>query len=208
MRRFILVAALLLVANAQAQAQSDVAKVEAGAQFTSIIASDPPIFPRVTLTRWVPGFGGRFTFNLTNHVALEAEGNFFPRGGESDRIGEGRKAQALFGVKAGMRKDKFGVFGKVRPGFMYFSEPHLECPEEEFICHEVRRIRLAVDLGAVVEVYPSHRWLIRFDMGDTLISFPDIRMSVSEPGFPTLRGTSPGSITHNFQFSTGIGIRF
>lgn len=202
----LMVPLFLILAN-NTLAQSDVSKVEVGAQFTSIIASDPPVFPR-TLTRWAPGFGGRLTFNLTNHVALEAEGNLFPRGDESDRIGEGRKTQALFGVKAGIRRDKYGLFAKARPGFMYFSEPTLECPLEEGMCSPSRRIRFAADFGGVLEVYPSHRLLLRIDAGDTLIRFPDIRRSLSEPGFPTQRNTLPGGTTHNLQLTIGVGLRF
>lgn len=189
-------------------AQSQVSKVEVGAQFTSIIASDPPVFPRSVLTRFVPGLGGRLTFNLNNHIAIEGEGNLFPRGGESDTIGEGRKVQGLFGVKAGVRRNKYGLFAKARPGFMYFTEPTLECPDEEGICRPSRRLRFAADLGGVVELYPSNRWLVRFDVGDTLIRFPDVRRSVSEPGFPTIRFKLPGGFTHNLQFSTGVGFRF
>ena len=206
-RMMFLTALVCLICDNSAQAQSDVPKVEVGAQFTAIIASDPPVFLG-NGPRWVPGLGGRLTFNLTSHVAVEAEGNVFPRGGNNDRIGEGRKAQALFGVKAGTRRDKFGVFGKARPGFKHSSEPNLECPQEEFICQETRKLRFAADFGGVVELYPSSRWLIRFDAGDTLIRFPDIRQSISEPGFPTIRGTAKGGTTHNFQFSTGIGFRF
>lgn len=203
----LLMVPLFLIFVNTSLAQSAVSKVEVGAQFTSIIASDPPVFPRTLSTRWVPGFGGRLTFNLTNHVAIEAEGNLFPRADDSDRIGEGRKTQALFGVKAGIRRDKYGLFAKARPGFMYFSMPTLECPLEEGICQPGQKIRFAADFGGVVELYPSPRVLVRFDAGDTVIRFPDVRRSISEPGFPTKRGAFPGGTTHNFQFSVGVGFR-
>jgi hypothetical protein len=147
-------------------------------------------------------------FNVTNTISLESEFNIFPRGGESDKIGEGRKLQGLFGAKVGVRRKTVGIFGKLRPGFMYFTEPFVECPEEEFICREGKKLRFAVDFGGVVEIYPSSRLLVRFDAGDTLIHFPDLRRSISEPGFPTRRFTIPGGTTHNFQFSAGVGLRF
>ena len=62
-----------------------------------------------------PGFGGRFGYNLNRHLAIEAEINFFPR----DHLYEGgRKLEGLFGVSAGKRFTKFGVFAQGRPGFL------------------------------------------------------------------------------------------
>jgi hypothetical protein len=196
----------LMLAPESSYAQSDPRTVDFDVHFTSLVAGDPPL--ATTLTRWIPGVGGRIGYNLNQHFTIESELNFFPRGGRSDRIGEGRKAQALFGAKIGVRTEKVGLFGKARPGFMYFSEPNQECPLEENICNPLPKFRFAMDVGGVVEIYPSERAFVRFDVGDTLIRFPDFRNSVSEPGFPTVRVTLPGKTTHNFQFSVGVGVRF
>src|SRR5688572_27810518 len=105
-----------------AQAQSDeVPKVELGVQFTSITQPDFNNCPTEL------GLGGRFTFILNRSVAVEAVGNFFPhkcrfcgRGGGGDN--SGNITQRLFGVKAGKRFEKWGIFGRARPGVVSFSE--------------------------------------------------------------------------------------
>jgi len=51
--------------------------------------------------------------------------------------------------------------------------------------------RFALDLGGVIEFYPSRRFVLRVDLGDTVI-----------------RNSQPGRTSHNFQFGAGIGIRF
>src|ERR1043165_7738203 len=102
--------------NARAQSE-DVPRFEVGAQFTTLTKPD------FDGGRTEAGFGGRFTYNVTDYLALEAEGDFFPHrcltctSGNNGRITEG-----LFGVKAGRRFNKFGLFAKGRPGFVRFSE--------------------------------------------------------------------------------------
>ena len=77
---------LILIFSGAVNAQDqDVQKYEIGGQFSVLSRNRPtPIFQSPTI---VPddfedsirfGFGGRFVYNLTNNVALEAEGNFFP----------------------------------------------------------------------------------------------------------------------------------
>ena len=67
-----------------------------------------------------PGLGGRVTFNLNESIAVEAEGNYFTP--EQFSIPEGgRMFQGQFGTKIGKRFDRWGVFGKARPGFVGFS---------------------------------------------------------------------------------------
>ena len=67
-----------------------------------------------------PGVGGRFTFNLTESIAFEGEGNYFTREQFSFPEG-GQMFQGPFGGKIGKRFDGWGVFGKARPGFVGFS---------------------------------------------------------------------------------------
>lgn len=73
------------------------------------------------------GLGGRFGVNITKNIDVEVEANIFPEDKQRDtRIGVpvtvlepgGRKFQMLFGPRMGLRFSKFGVFGKVRPGFI------------------------------------------------------------------------------------------
>lgn len=203
----------LSVAHGNVQAQTDdPPRYEVGAQFTSITKPD------YNGGATEPGFGGRFTFNLNKSVALEAVGNFFPHkcsfcGNLGDNAGN--ISQAMFGVKAGKRFQKWGIFAKGRPGLVSFSQGDSKYETTapgnfQFIHH--RLTNFAVDLGGVLEFYPSKHIVTRFDAGDTLIKYR--RRDTSFFGLDASGGvilipyTIPGETRHNFQFSAGVGFRF
>ncbi|HEU4794816.1 MAG TPA: outer membrane beta-barrel protein [Pyrinomonadaceae bacterium] len=180
-------------------------RFEVGVQFTSLFV-DPSnsqgsiFFPRIHTE---PGFGGRLTYNLTESIAFEAEGNYFTR--EQFGLPEGGKMfQGQFGGKIGKRFDRWGVFGKARPGFVGFTrvlQSPFGVPLPPFSFE--RRLYPSVDLGGVVEFYVSPRWLARFDVGDTIIRYGEIEFAGFPPSF-----TVPSVTRHNLQVSTGIGFRF
>lgn len=167
---------LICAANARAQ------RVDLGVQFSTIRFSD--------LQTTDAGFGGRISLSATNNIAFEAEVNFFPKD-KSGPFESGRKTQALFGLKTGFRSDFAGIFSKVRPGFIRFSR--------DFLGREDSKTDFALDIGGVLELYPSGRSVIRFDVGDTIIRFGERAV---------VGGTIPSFTSHNFQFSAGVGVRF
>jgi len=182
-------------------------RFEVGAQFTSLLVNPQNSTSPATLSteHTEPGFGARFTFNLTDNIAFEAEGNYytrllfgFPQGGHM--------FQGQFGGKAGKRFDRWGLFGKVRPGFVGFTRvletPGIQTPGPNFFMHKRYP---SLDVGGVVEFYVSPRWMARFDIGDTVIRYNEI--SFSAFGFPTLI-FQPKATRHNLQISSGIGFRF
>jgi Outer membrane protein beta-barrel domain len=170
-----------------------------------------------------PGFGGRIGYNLTKNVAVEAELNFFPNA-DSFSVPEafqgGHKLQGLFGAKVGKRFDKVGAFGKARPGFFYASKGNLQglafgaCltifPTPAACFETTGKSNFALDLGGVVEVYPTKRTIIRFDAGDTIVRLGErnVPLVVSPGGFFVSVIRAPAKTTHNFQGSVGIGFRF
>ena len=76
------------------------------------------------------------------------------------------------------------------------------------------RSNFAVDLGGVVEFYPSRRIVTRFDIGDTIIRYKDLKFNITpvcpiNPALPCINQVPlPGHTSNNFQFSAGIGMRF
>ena len=141
------------------------------------------------------GLGGRFTYNFNKYVAAEAELDYFPT---TDSVYTffpewGRKTFALFGVKAGLRKQKFGIFGKARPGFAHFTfTPLLACPlSQPGPCLQPTKTNFAMDVGGVFEYYVSRNVALRFDAGDTIIHHQ------------RFFGT-----THQLQTSAGVVFRF
>ncbi|HYG80898.1 MAG TPA: outer membrane beta-barrel protein [Pyrinomonadaceae bacterium] len=142
-----------------------------------------------------PGVGGRFTVNVNDHLAVEAEVDLYPRTHAGDPTVSGRKTLALFGVKAGSRFGRFGFFGKARPGFIHLAR------RLEFSCIgigepvdcELSRINFALDLGGVAEYHFSPRLLLRLDLGDTIIHADKV---------------GGRGLTHNLQMNAGVGFRF
>jgi len=187
-----LILATLLIINKQtASAQSEEPKIEVGAHFTTLRLTE--------FDRSDPGVGGRIAFNLNKHIALEGEMNFLPR----DSFFSDNRTQGLFGVKAGWRADRFGVFAKARPGFVHFSKTEIPvaCPAIDpppLNCTVGGTTPFAFDLGGVIEFYPSRHTVLRFDGGDTMIRYERFR------GF----GGKEHFVSHNPQFSVGVGYRF
>jgi len=211
---FMLVVAILtcsLPSLAFAQSQSDeVPRYEVGAQFTSITK------PSFDGGRTEIGGGARFTFNLNRSIALEAEGNFFPHKCSFCGDNSGNITQGLFGVKAGKRFQKWGIFAKGRPGFVSFSRgdsKFISTGGGAFPEFSQRRLtNFAMDVGGVLEFYPSKHIVTRFDAGDTMIKYRsrDSNYISFDPtgGFTLVPYTVPGETRHNFQFSAGVGFRF
>jgi hypothetical protein len=169
-------------------------------------------FSALTLTpsgdyRTEIGFGGRFTFNVNRNFALEAETTFFPNSGRSgEPRASGRAVQGLFGVKAGKRWEKFGVFAKARPGFISFSQGKF-ADDPAFIFRLERATHFAADVGGVLELYVTRHWTTRFDVGDTIIRYGrQTGLTGAPPPFATF--TIPDNTRHNLQVNAGIGYRF
>ena len=213
------ISALILTtwSSAIAQDSDPPSKIEVGAQFTTLSVGPslnseiiPASFFSALGQSREAGFGGRFTVNLGKYVAADSEVNFFPR----NEIGGGYMTQGLFGVKAGRRFKKIGVFVKARPGFASFSEVTTEegidtigTPPLQFNVPHFelrRRTFFAMDVGGVIEIYPSHRVFARVDLGDTIIRYGKGLFFDSDENTPPW----PEHTRHVFQFSAGIGIRF
>jgi hypothetical protein len=150
------------------------------------------------------GAGGRFTYNVHKFVALEAEGNFIPDTYPDYYTFErGTWAiQGLFGVKSGLHFGRFGVFGKVRPGFIRFNtvpvaEIPYQTPSGGFSSTTVygSKTRPAMDVGGTIEISVSRRSILRFDLGDTISKHRYL-------------GSDSDFLTHNLQFSVGMSARF
>lgn len=212
MKKTLFVVAVIFLMQSQALAQSEeLPKFEVAAEFTTL--EREAFSPR----RTEPGFGGRFTYNLNEVFSLEAAGYFFPKKC-FECSNEGNVAQGLAGVKVGKRFEKWGIFAKARPGAISFSRGVFDVivppPGSQFLDFRFRRLTtFAMDVGGVVEFYPTKRIVTRFDLGDTIIHFN--RRTVNTVSFdPVTTNFSPATFTlpsrtsHNFQFMTSVGFRF
>ena len=208
----VIIAAGSMLGTHQAKGQTkpsiDLPKYEVSADFTTFTVNGN----QVEL-----GAGERFTYNINQSFALEAAGYFSPGtcdscpGQVTGRIGEG-----LFGLKAGKRFSKVGIFAKARPGFMTIGKGYFDLilNSGSFFTIVPHRITpLALDLGGVFEFYPAKKVVLRVDYGDTILRYPQhsfIGFSVDPVTFaltPAQR-TLPANTTHNTQFIVGVGFRF
>jgi Outer membrane protein beta-barrel domain len=177
----IMATALLTLTSAVAQAQKrygDTPKFEIGGQFVVTRLGD--------LDDTNTGAGGRLTYNFTENIALEGELNYFPQDIGSGAILATSSYQGLFGIKTGIRGERAGLFGKIRPGFTRFDR----------VAPLTTSTQFTFDIGGVLELYPSRSTVVRFDLGDTIVDY-------GTTFAPTVSGTS-----HNLQFGIGFGFRF
>jgi hypothetical protein len=146
------------------------------------------------------GGGGWFTWNFSKYFALDASSTFFPRIIHlADFQQGGRMFQVLAGVRAGVRKGRFGVFGKLRPGLQRYSAtesgaaPFGTAPYTD----------IAVDAGGIIEFYGTHHSVFRLDAGNTSIHYRGKNLT-----FPDGPFHAPAFTNNAIQMSIGFGFRF
>lgn len=193
------VALVLAFGRCELQAQTGDPKLEVGVHYTAI--------GLVAFDSRESGGGVRLSYNINKYLAVEAEGNIF-----DFRIGDHPTddflaAQGLLGVKAGLRNRRLGVFAKVRPGVANFPmlKVHRSFCSVLQACEGSGRngSRFALDTGAVVELYPTEKIIVRLDIGDTMIRFRDDSF-FSPSGLVRIND----GLSHNFQWGVGVGFRF
>ena len=204
----------------QAKPPEELPKVEVGVDFLLTASHSGQA---------LPGAGARLTYNLNRHFAIEGAAYFSP-GTSCQFCGDeltGRITQGMFGLKAGQRLRKFGIFGKVRPGVINLSQgefdlvptgsskPFLTAPFDELPFRLVTRSRtdFATDVGGVLEIYPKKNFFLRFDTG-VLIERVGSR-TFHTFAFDGITGNFrpdpikiPGNTIGHFQFTSGVGFRF
>jgi len=193
--------------------RSEPSRFEAGVLVSKLGINDAHGLTDLIPRREVGG-GGRFTYNLKSYLAVEAELNYFTRDFHkyTTNFTGGPMLEGLAGIKAGLRRKMFGVFGKFRPGFESSGEAAVprflngDGPDRQnpFGFERIRSTQFAMDVGAVFEFYPSPRTILRFDGGDTIVRYPGIEFIQFPQGTRILATV----YTHAPQFSLGFGFRF
>jgi len=189
-----------------AAAQSSAPRFDIAAQTALLRLSDPGSTSA--------GIGGRLTFDLSSWVALDGEVNFYPRdnfalaseavvNGNMQLVYHRRRSDAFVGLKVGQRGDRFGLFVKARPGFARLSDKGVECRGEVcalaliLFAPTEYRTEFALDLGGIIEYYPTPRTVARVDIGDVMIRH---RSATAPP--------CASCTTHNLSTRVGVGFRF
>lgn len=108
------------------------------------------------------GVGFNFVYNLTRGFAFDSTMNFMP-----GQKGSQAMTQGLFGVKTGQRFKHFGLFAKLRPGFIYYQ--NAMPGGGDYASNSLTRF--AADFGGIFEYYPNRNSAWRVDAGTTLVRY-------------------------------------
>jgi Outer membrane protein beta-barrel domain len=177
---------------------------ELGPLFSTLVAA-PPGAENQPAT--LSGLGGYATWRFWRVLYFDSDVLFFPQDthGASNLFG-GPVLQGLFGVKGGIRRNRFGFFGKVRPGIQSYAQALESITAQPSGSTEYRYGRstnLALDLGGTVEVYPTEGSTLRIEAGDTHVFFsPHV---VNDLGTPLRYDFG---MHHTIQLMFGYGWRF
>ena len=185
---------LLLGLAALARAQDSPGRFEAGPSFTAIKSDGAGGGP------FGPGIEGGVNFG--RHFALDGTLNWLPE--RFGLVSGGRVVQGLIGAKVGTRFQHFGFFAKVRPGFITsgsaLRSSNFDPNTFVFTQRFARLTERALDLGGIIEYYPTKHWSLRYDAGDTML-FEELPTFNNPPDSGTYR-------SNHFQFSTSVRYRF
>lgn len=145
--------------------------------------------------------GARVDYRFAPHVWAVAQFDvappyhIFPE--VASNVG-GRLSLWQAGVKAGVVKRKFGIFGEVRGGVSSWSGALLRIDSQE---HYGRLTDPVLNVGVTAEQYVSRRWALRANVGDTIVFLRSRTVFVPF-------GPLSGSDEHCVQISTGVFYRF
>jgi len=154
--------------------------------------------------RTEPGFGGYASYRFYHVFYFDSDLLYFPRGSNSSGPHDGGEIlQGLFGLKGGIRRNHFGIFGKVRPGFNSYSQALTAISQTGQQTFD-RSTNFVLDLGGIVEFYPAEHGTLRLEAGDTHIYFNTRDVNFSG----TIVPADGGKLQHSIEFIVGYGWRF
>lgn len=183
MRIRIALLGILLLVHSSAHAQT----TQAGVHYSAMSLE----YPDQTRS----GLGGFIVYSPLAWLDVDASTSFF----FSEPVG-GYAWQVLAGPRVGMAWSDLALYGRVRPGFVRFSDrffkPNIPCilifpPPDACLAPHTN---LALDLGGTVELPLNESTVLRFDLGDTLIRYD--------------RNGLGDEWMHNLQFVGGVGWKF
>jgi hypothetical protein len=180
-------------------------KWEFGPLFSAMMISREGLTDNV---RTEPGFGGYASYRFFGALYLDADLLYFPRSTDfSGPQDGGTILQALVGLKGGIRRNRFGFFGKVRPGFHSYSQALTGISASGGstpVYTYDRSDNFVLDLGGILEYYPRERSTLRLEVGDTHLFFGTRDVDVDG----VVQPVGGGKMAHSIQVMLGYGWRF
>jgi Outer membrane protein beta-barrel domain len=158
--------------------------------------------------RTEPGFGGYASYQFYHVLYFDGSVLYFARDTNSAGAHDGGKIlQGEFGIKGGIRRNHFGIFGKVRPGFHSYSDALSSATDTGMgstIYTYDRSTNFVLDLGGILEFYPNEKGTLRLEAGDTHVYFGTRDVNL----YGTVTPVDGGKLRHSLQFNVGYGWRF
>ena len=197
-----------------ARGQSPNSRFEVGGQF-----SDIKLIDTSGNASFSPGFGGRFDWNITPRIALDAQVDFFPRSYPSSQQQGGQTLQVLAGVRGRVvQRRRYALYGLVRPGFTYssraitsFTATSTAGSQSSFLLKPSfgGTSFFTLDLGGGLEFYPSDRWILRAEIEASpyFVGNTPVNYAVASPPEGTKVVFTPGTVTNTWRVSTGLSYR-
>lgn len=179
-------------------------KGEFGPLFSTLVIAREGVPDNV---RTEPGFGGYFSYRFYGVFYADGDLLYFPQnpGGSGPHDG-GAILEGLAGVKGGVRRNHFGFFGKVRPGFNSYSQALTGASSSGGapVLTYARSTNLVLDLGGILEFYPSEKGTVRLEVGDTHLFFGTKDVNVNGMSIQV----GGGKLQHSIEMMVGYGWRF
>jgi hypothetical protein len=158
--------------------------------------------------RTEPGFGGYASYRFYGVLYLDGDVLYFPAHPDFSGPHDGGSIlQGLIGLKGGIRRNHFGFFGKVRPGFHSYSQAltSITTSGQSTVTYTYGRSNnFVLDLGGIVELYPSERSTLRVELGDTHLFFGSRDLNING----SIEPVGGGKMQHSIQLMLGYGWRF
>ena len=210
----LLLGALGCAAVPVVRGQSPSSRFEVGGQF-----SDIKLIDTSGNASFSPGFGGRFDWNVTPRIAVDAQIDFFPRSYPSSQQQGGRMFQFLAGVRGRfVQRRRYAIYGLARPGFTYSSRAITSFTAATTAGSQSSLLItpnfggatfFTLDLGGGVEFYPSDRWILRAEIEASPYFVGNSPVNYATPPLPEITRvvSSPGTVTNTWRVSTGMSYR-
>lgn len=138
---------------------------------------------------------------LRSWIALDSSILVLPGGDTANYQDGGTEAQFFAGIKIGIRRDRYGVFAKLRPGLATFNNTYNDArvyPPPSAIADDA-----VVDGGAVIEFYPHRNLVMRLDLGQVMTHYSSVDLK-----FSGNTAHQPGMSWGSAQILIGTGWRF
>jgi hypothetical protein len=137
-------------------------KWEFGTQYTNISLPVLKSGCRPGCRENISGFGFNIAHDFTRWFGIDSTVNVLP-----GQDGSAPMTQGMFGAKFGERFQHWGVFAKIRPGFIYYENAYPGGGDTT----PGSLTRFAWDFGGIVEAYTHGGGTFRVDLGTTVVRY-------------------------------------